>query len=113
MALSEPVRLREEEEPKEATEEEVFFRDELGGAGEERLKEEEAVLWAKLGGATGGALRAGVEGALELAPPPAPPAPPPPPRRARSAERQIFSSGWTLGLGPAFPVGVLGLGSCF
>lgn len=91
MALSEPVRIREGEEPKEATEEEVAVREEVGRARLERLTEEEVLVCA------------GVMGALVLAPP----------RRARSVERQVFSSGWTLGFTPAFPVGGLGLESCF
>lgn len=90
----------------------MVFRDEVGGAREERLKEEEAVLLAKLGSdVTGGALCAGVVGALLLAPPA--PAAAAPPCRSLNVERQIFSSGWTLGFPPVFLVGVLGLESWF
>lgn len=93
MTLGEPARVKEE--PEEA----VVFRDELVGTRVERLNEDEAVLWAKLGGALCG----GVAGALML----------PPPQRAHSVERHIFSSGWTFGFTPAFPAGALVFESWF
>lgn len=67
-----------------------------------RLKEEEAVLRAKLGSGDDeeeGALCRGVTGALML--PPTPP-PVPPWVIARSVDRHIFSSGWSLAFVKAF-----------
>lgn len=87
--LDEPVRVKGEEVPEGAMEEEVVFEEDLGEESEPvwgewggarvvwvRLKEEEAVLRAKPGSSDDeGALPLceGVTGALTLPPPPPPP----------------------------------------
>lgn len=112
--LKEPVRVKGEEVPGGAMEEVLGEESEPawgegGGVGGVRLvlvrlKEEEAVLRAKLGSGDDeeeGALCRGVAGALMLPPPPTPP-PAPPWVCARSLERHSFSSGWSLGFVKGF-----------